>query len=132
MPVYGHLIIGEAQFAEEVRIEQVMGNNVYGSMVVGELQAEPAAAPAAEDDGDGAFAAACAAASERMTALLGDGYTVTEAEQGLLAHPDIWQDLVLAEIARSKTAGARKGLVKSLLGVEGTEPELRAQLAELI
>ena len=139
MPVYGPLIIGNEQFAEETVTEQLYGNNVYGSLVLGEITPEKiaagkAAAPAAasEPETDDPLALMVAGAAERMVALLGDAYTVSEAEQGLLAHPDIWPDLALAEYGRSKTAGARKGLVKTLLAVESGSDEIKALIASLV
>lgn len=137
MPVYGPLIVGTEQFAEETHIEAVMGNNVYGPLIVGEIKTEkqsaaPATVVAPESEVDDPLELMVAGATERMTALLGDAYTVSEAEQGLLAHADIWSDLALAEYGRSKTAGARKGLVKTLLAVENGSDDIKALLAPLV
>ena len=136
MPVYGPLIIGTEQFAEETVNEQVYGNNVYGSLVVGNPKLEkPAAAPApATPETDDPMALLQAGAIDRMHALLGESYSISEAEAGLLAHPDIWFDLALTELARVATAGARKGLVKSLLASEAREGDeaVRSQLSALI
>lgn len=138
MPVYGPLIIGDEQFAEEAHTEQVLGSNVYGPLVVGDVSAaavvaEKIMAPPAPELTleQEILQAQVAGATERMAALLGDAYTVSEAEQGLLAHPDIWADLALAEYGRAATAGARKGLVKSLLAHESGSDELKALLGAL-
>lgn len=144
MPVYGPMVIGDEAFAHEAHIEQVMGNNVYGPLVVGELQprkvaADAPAAPAAPATPELSLEQEMAqmqqaGAAERMAALLGESYTVSEAEQGLVAHPEIWFDLALAEMARATTAGARKGLVKSLLAAEPREGDeaIRTQLSALL
>lgn len=124
MPVYGKLILGEDAYAEEARIEAVTGNSVYGALIdLGDRPPAPAPPPTPQA-ADLTYADAVA----RMNALLGESYSVADAEQGLLAHPDIWTDLALAELARAATAGVRKGVAKALLATGDGDAATRAML----
>jgi hypothetical protein len=140
MPVYGKMVMGEDAYTQAVEVEVASGGSVYGSMIpqgaalvdamlAAATQAETNATMAPPTVDDLVTDEDIAAAVLRMEGILGASYSVSDAENGLRLSPTIWGDLALAEIGRSETAGARKGIIKALLAMV---PEGHEAMAELL
>ena len=140
MPVYGSRIIGADAFAAEVVKEQTTGG-VYGNRIPmgaavptdpdAPVLFVPAASELPPDDltlivVSQRDAEQFAAASLRMEVLMGESYSLSDAEAALATAPEFWTDLAMAELHRAESAGVRKGMVKLLtdLLVAGTDRTL--------
>lgn len=95
MSVYGPLVVGDDAFKQERAVMEATVGSVYGKLVVGEVEAVPAAEPAPEP-----------VAPAAVAAVSGD-LTVSELTEALAAAPLLAKAYLDAELARA--AGVRKG-----------------------